>query len=315
MKVIVAGANGLIGQHLLSKLRSRGDEVIALVRDTRGQHPWARDVKLVEWDGKSQGSWGAHLDGADAVVNLSGAPVAGKRWTPAWKQEIRSSRIDSTKALVSALASVGRKPRAFIAGSAIGYYGFPGDAPLDESAKSGDDFLAGVCRDWEAEARRAEPLGVRTVLLRTGVVLAAPGGALQQMLPPFKAFLGGPIGDGQQWFSWIHIEDEVGLILWALDGKAQGPLNAVAPEPVTMKTFCKALGKALHRPSWLPVPAFALRAALGEFANMLTGSQRVVPKAALDGGYAFKFPRVEEALLDLMGGARAPAAGAHAARP
>lgn len=315
MKVVVAGANGLIGKHLVAKLRARGDEVVALVRKT-GSDGWAQGSTVVAWDGKTQGPWAAHVDGADAVVNLAGAPVAGKRWSPEWKKVIYDSRIDSTRAVVDALKAAAKKPAVFIGGSAIGYYGLPGEAVIDETSAAGADFLAGVCRDWEAEASKAEQAGVRTVLLRTGVVLASDGGALEQMLPPFKAFVGGPIGDGKQWLSWIHIADEVGLILWAIgDARVKGPLNAVAPEPVRMGTFTKALGRALHRPSWLPVPGFALRAALGEFATMLLGSQRVVPKVALEGHYEFRFPQLPEALSDLFGGSRAGKPSPSEARP
>ncbi len=310
MKVVVAGANGLIGKSLVAKLRARGDDVVALVRTPDAGAAWARGVTQQAWDGRAMGPWASSVDGADAIVNLAGAPVAGKRWSEAWKKEILSSRLDSAKVLVEAARAATRKPRVFVAGSAIGYYGFHGDEPLDESAGPGTDFLAEVCAQWEDVSRAAEALGLRTVLLRTGVVLASDGGALQQMLPPFKAFVGGPIGDGKQWLSWIHLDDEVGLILWALDRELRGPLNAAAPGAVTMKDFSKALGRALGRPSWLPVPGFALRAALGEFASMLTHGQRVVPKAALDAGYVFRFPVLDAALADLLGGARATSSAA-----
>ena len=315
MKVVVAGANGLIGKQLVARLRERGDQVVGLVRRPGAASGVAPGASEQAWDGKSSGPWAASLDGADAVVNLAGAPVAGKRWSPAWKKEILDSRIDSSRALIEAMRVAGRKPGVFIAGSAMGFYGFHGGEPLDESAGPGTDFLAGVCQQWEDASRGAEGLGVRTVLLRTGVVLSRDGGALQQMLPPFKAFVGGPIGDGKQWLSWIHIDDEVGIILWALDHGLRGPLNATAPEAATMKDFSKALGAALSRPSWLPVPSFALRAALGEFASMLINGQRVVPKAALDSGYIFRFPALAPALAELLGGARASSSVARAEAP
>jgi uncharacterized protein (TIGR01777 family) len=223
--------------------------------------------------------------------------------------------VDSSRALVEAMRAARDKPRVFVAGSAIGYYGFQGDEPLDEIAAAGSDFLASVCQQWEGASRVAETIGVRTVLLRTGVVLAREGGALQKMLPPFKAFIGGPIGNGKQWLSWIHIDDEVGIILRGLDSELRGPVNAAAPEAATMKDFSRRLGTALGRPSWLPVPAFALRAALGELASMLTNGQRVVPKAALDIGYVFRFPSLAPALADLLGGARASAPATRAAAP
>jgi uncharacterized protein (TIGR01777 family) len=301
MKVVIGGASGLIGRRLVARLRSRGDEVVALVRRRDPAAGWAQGARLEEWDGKSPGPWRRELDGADAVVNLAGASVGGKRWSTAWKKEILDSRIDSTSALVQAMAAAPRKPRAFVSASAVGYYGPRGDEPLDESAPAGGDFLASVCRRWEEEARKAEPLGVRVVLLRSGVVLAKDGGALPQMLPPFQAFVGGPVGDGKQWFPWIHIEDEVSLFAWALDADVAGPLNAAAPGAQTMEQFCKALGRALHRPSWAKVPASALRLLIGEFATVLTSGQRAVPARATQAGFRFRFEGSEAALDDLFG--------------
>src|SRR5438067_3408323 len=252
MKAVIGGANGLIGSSLLRALRARGDEVVALVRRPAS-------AGEVRWDGRTVPA--STVDGADAVVNMSGANIAARRWTDSFKNEIMESRVQSTRAFVEAMRAARRKPRVFVNASAVGFYGGRRDEEVTEASPAGNDFLAEVCKASEAEAVRAEDLGVRTVLLRTGVVLAREGGALQQMLPPFKAFVGGPIGDGRQWFSWIHLEDEVGLIVHALDRELRGPLNAVAPESVRMAEFTKALGKALHRPSWLPVPEFALRIA------------------------------------------------------
>jgi uncharacterized protein (TIGR01777 family) len=298
MKIVVAGATGLIGRQLTRRLRERGDEVVALVR--RELPPWAPGLSQQIWDGSSPGPWTAVIDGADGVVNLAGASIGGKRWSVAYKDQLLNSRLEPTSALVEAMRSSGRRPRVFVSGSAVGYYGFHGDEPLEESSRAGTDFLAQLCDRWETVARGADALGVRTVLLRTGIVLAREGGALQQMLPPFKAFVGGPIGDGKQWLSWIHIDDEVGLILSALDRELRGPLNAAAPEAASMKDFSRAIGAAIGRPSWLPAPAFALRALLGEFASVLTKGQRVVPKAALASGYVFRFPSLAGALADLM---------------
>src|SRR5437899_6756669 len=244
MRVVVAGASGLIGSGLTRALRERGDAAVALPRFASG--PWS-------------------VEGADAVVNLAGASVAGKRWTPAYKKEIEESRVLATRALVDAIRAAQRKPRVLINASAVGYYGGRGDEILDESAAPGADFLANLSRQWEAEAQRAP---VRSVQLRTGIVLSARGGALGKMVPPFKAFVGGPIGSGKQWFPWIHIADEIGAILWCLDHDAiSGPVNLVAPGIVTMKAFAEALGRALHRPSWAPVPVAALRIAVGEMAE------------------------------------------------
>ena len=269
MRVAIAGASGLIGTALSAALQARGDEVVKLPRGS------------------------ADIGGADAVVNLAGASVGGKRWSPEYKKEIRDSRVETTRALVAA------KPRVLINASAVGYYGGRGDEVLEESAAPGGDFLSSVVVAWEAEAARAPG---RSVFLRTGIVLSRSGGALQQMLPPFKAFVGGPIGSGKQWFPWIHVADEVGAILWCLDRAGlSGPVNLVAPGIVTMREFASALGRALHRPSLFPVPAAPLKLLLGEFAGVLLEGQRAVPKKLLDSGYRFRFSGVDAALRDVLG--------------
>jgi len=279
MRVAIAGASGLIGTEVVRALRARGDEALALPRF--GTAPWS-------------------VDGADAVINLAGASVAGKRWTPAYKQEIVDSRVLTTRALIDAIRSAKRKPRVLLNASAVGYYGGRGDEVLDESAAAGSDFLANLGRQWEAEAQRAP---VRAVQVRTGIVLSAKGGALGKMLPPFKAFVGGPIGSGKQWFPWIHIADEVAALLWCIDHEMTGPVNLVAPGIVTMKEFAKALGHALHRPSWAPVPAAPLKILLGEIASALLEGQRAVPRKLLDSGFRFRFEDVNAALRDLFPGA------------
>ena len=278
MRVAIAGGSGLIGTELVRGLRARGDETVALPRF--GTAPWS-------------------VEGADAVVNLAGASVAAKRWTPAYKKEIEDSRVLSTRALVDAIRAAKRKPRVLVNASAVGYYGGRGDEVLDENAAPGSDFLANLSRQWEAEAQRAP---VRAVQVRTGIVLSAKGGALEKMLPPFKAFVGGPIGSGKQWFPWIHVADEVAAILWCIDHEVTGPMNLAAPGIVTMKEFAKALGHALQRPSWAPVPAAALKILLGEFASALLEGQRAVPKKLLDSGFRFRFEEVNAALRDLFPG-------------
>jgi uncharacterized protein len=293
VKVVVAGANGLIGSHLVRALRGRGDEVVPLVRSPRAPGD-------VRWDPGSAGEWMRALDGCDAVVNLAGANVGAKRWSEGYKREIRESRIRSTRALVDAMAAARSKPRVFVSASAVGYYGGRGDEEVTESTPAGNDFLAQVCRDWEAEASRAEQLGVRTVLLRTGVVLDRNDGALKKMIPPFKAFVGGPIGSGRQWVPWIHIEDEVGIILWALDGGARGPVDAVSPNPARMKDFARELGRALGRPALFPVPGAALRLAVGEMAGVLLDGQKTSARKAVDGGYRFRFRDLPGALQDVL---------------
>ncbi len=291
MKVVIGGANGLIGSELGRALRARGDEVVALVRKPR-------EPGEVKWDGRSLPA-GA-LDGAEAAVNLSGANIGARRWSEAYKKEIVDSRVESTRAFVEAMRAARARPRVFVNASAVGAYGGRGDEELTEESARGADFLAGACKQSETEALRAEELGVRTVLLRTGVVLARQGGALKQMLPPFKAFVGGPIGKGQQWFPWIHMADEVGVILWALEGTVRGPVNSVAPNPVRMKEFAQALGTALHRPALFPVPALVLRLGLGEMAEVLLEGQRAVPRKALNGGYRFRYGELDAALRDLL---------------
>jgi uncharacterized protein len=292
MKVVIGGANGLIGSELGRALRERGHEVVALVRRPRAPGE-------VKWDGRSVPA-GA-MDGADAAVNLAGASIAARRWSEAYKKEILDSRVESTRAFVDAMRAARARPRVFVNASAVGAYGGRGDEELTEESARGADFLAGVCKESEAEAARAEELGVRTVLLRTGVVLAVQGGALKQMLPPFKAFVGGPIGKGLQWFPWIHLADEVGVIQWALAGTVRGPVNAVAPNPVRMKDFAQALGAALHRPALFSVPALVLRLGLGEMAEVLLEGQRAVPRKALNGGYRFRYGELDAALRDLVG--------------
>lgn len=294
MKVAVAGANGLIGSHLVRALRGRGDEVVPLVRSPRA----AGDVR---WDPKSPSDLARVLDGCDGVVNLAGANVGAKRWSEGYKREIRESRLSSTRALVEAMAAAQRKPRVLVSASAVGYYGGRGDEEVTESTPAGRDFLAEVCQAWEAEASRAEELGVRVVLLRTGVVLDRNDGALKKMIPPFKAFVGGPIGSGRQWVPWIHIDDEVGIILWALDGAVHGPVDAVSPNPARMKDFARELGRALGRPALFPVPALALRLAVGEMADVLLDGQRALARKALVGGYRFRFSDLAGALRDVLG--------------
>jgi uncharacterized protein (TIGR01777 family) len=277
MRVVVAGASGLIGTALAQALRDRGDEVVTLPR--LGTAPWS-------------------VEGADAAVNLAGASVAGKRWSPAYKKEILDSRVLSTRAMVEAIRSATLRPRVLVNASAVGFYGGRGDEVLDERSGPGDDFLADVCQQWEAEARRTE---ARSVQLRTGVVLSRKGGALGSMLPPFKAFVGGPVGSGKQWFPWIHLDDEVAAILWAIDHDSlSGPINLAAPGIVTMADFAKALGRALRRPSWAKVPAGALKILLGEFASAILEGQRAVPRKLLDAGFRFRFTDVDSALRDVL---------------
>jgi uncharacterized protein (TIGR01777 family) len=303
-RVIVTGATGLIGKALCKRLIDKGYAVVVFSRDpdaARQAVPGA--AEYVAWTPAERGPWMGAVDGAYAVISLAGASIAGKRWSPQYKQQILNTRTLGTRGLVQAMAQAGRKPRVFISGSAIGYYGFRDDTRLDEGATPGDDFLAQVVKAWEAEAVKAEPLGIRTVLIRTGLVLDKHEGALAKMMLPYYFFAGGPVLPGSQWYSWIHLADEVGLILWALeDERVRGPVNATAPEPATNKAFASTLGKVMGRPAWAPVPGFALRIVVGEAEQLLTTGQRVIPKKAQDLGYQFQFPALEPALRDILSG-------------
>jgi uncharacterized protein (TIGR01777 family) len=281
MRVTILGATGFIGRHLSAALRARGDDVVeASVRDPAAA--------------------AAASAGSDVVVNLAGAPVA-VRWTAASKAAMWTSRVDATRAYLAALARLDRRPQAYVAGSAIGYYGTSRTATFTESSPPGDDFLGKLCVAWEAEADRAADFGMRVAKLRTGLVLGLDGGVLGKLLPIFRLGAGGPIASGKQWSSWIHLDDEIGIALHAIDG-AEGVLNASAPQPVTNAEFTRALGRAVHRPAVVPVPAFA--AALmfgGEGAATITEGQRVLPERTLATGYVFRRPDLDEALRSLIG--------------
>ena len=297
MQIIVTGGTGFIGRPLCASLCREGHQVILLTRRIETQRSYDSTVTAVEWNGREAGAWEHCLEGADAIINLAGAPIADGRWNDARKQLLIESRVLSTRLLVEALSRCSSKPRTLINASGIGYYGASDDHVLDEEAARGQGFLADLCLAWEAEALRAAEFGVRVVMLRTGMVLEQDGGALPKMLLPFRFFAGGPIMPGAQWVSWIHRRDHIGLIQWILTTPSvSGPVNAVAPEAVTMNRFCDALGRALHRPSWLPVPGFALRLALGELGTLMTTGQRVIPAKALSRGYVFQYPKLEPAL-------------------
>ncbi|TNF30484.1 MAG: TIGR01777 family protein [Deltaproteobacteria bacterium] len=297
-EVVISGASGMVGGALTSFLTTGGHRVRQLVRHeadaARGEIRWQPSAGEID---------AAGLEGADVVVHLAGAGIADGRWTASRKALIRKSRVDGTRTLCEALARLERKPRVLISASAIGWYGDRGDAPLDESSAPGEGFLADVCRAWEDETRPASEAGIRVVNLRIGVVLHPQGGALAKMLPPFRAGAGGPVGGGRQWLSWITLDDLVGAIhfLMFADGAA-GPVNAVAPEPVTQKAFARALGRALRRPARVPVPAFAIRALFGEMGEAtVLASQRVHPGRLSELGYAFGSPELEPALRALLG--------------
>ncbi len=280
MRIGLLGASGFIGQHLAERLRARGDEVAsATLRDPAAA--------------------AAQLAGCHTIVNLAGEPIA-QRWTPQVKERIASSRIEGPRAFMTALARFPDRPNAYISASAIGFYGNSEKATFTEESPPGDTFLADVCVRWEAQAQRATELGMRVALVRTGLVLALDGGALKQLLPPFRWGLGGVAGNGRQWYSWVHIDDAVGIYIAAIDGLA-GVLNATAPQPVTNAEFTRALGTALHRPTIFPIPRIALRAMLGEGADVVLLGQRVIPRRAQSLGYRFAYESLDDALRNLLG--------------
>jgi hypothetical protein len=302
MKVVLTGATGFIGRKVLETLASAGHTVVALTRTPSSINTakW-NTVRAVQWDAVRVDDWISEIDGADAVVNLAGEPIAAKRWRNRQRHRIMFSRVDATRAIVHAIQHAKKKPSVLLNGSAVGYYGDVPEGDVTESHKKGEGFLSNVCEKWEEAALLAQSHGVRVVLLRTGVVLGDDGGALQRLTLPFKFFVGGWLGTGKQWFPWIHRDDVVNVILHAInDSRVTGPVNVVAPEPVTMKEFCAAVGKALHRPSWAPVPAFILRIALGELSSMLLTGQRAIPAKLAASGFRFKFPTVDGALADIF---------------
>ena len=299
MKIVLTGATGMIGSLLTERLSNSHHSLVLLSRRPSPEISVAEKQWLV-WQPGTSGEWERAIDGADAVINLAGEPIAGKRWTPKQKEILRSSRVDGTKALVGAIAKAQVKPKLMISASAVGYYGPHGDETLNEDSKPGDDFLARLCVDWEAQAQKADSLGVRVCLLRTGIVLAKGEGALKKMVPPFKMFIGGPLGSGRQWMPWIHIDDEVGLIQFLIENeRARGGFNGTAPNPVTMAEFSKTLGDVLNRPSWARVPPSILALMVGEMAEMLLHGQRAIPEAAIKLGFKFKYPNLKLALESL----------------
>ena len=300
MRVIITGGTGLIGRALMASLVADGHEVIILTRDparATGLPPGARAER---WDARSAAGWGALASGADAIVNLAGENLAAGRWTPERKRRILDSRVQAGQAIVAAVRAAAVKPGAVVHSSGIGYYGASGDTEVTEASPPGRDFLAQVCVAWEAASAETAALGVRSVVVRSATVLSREGGALPRLALPFRLFVGGPLGNGQQWWPWIHIADEVAAIRFLIErADAQGPFNLAAPQLVRQAEFSRALGRALGRPSWLPVPAFALRLLLGEMAAVLLDGQRAAPQRLLELGFAFRFPTIEAALRDL----------------
>jgi hypothetical protein len=298
MRIVIAGGSGFLGRALSERLVAEGHQVLVLTRGGGRGRPWEGPQSTASWtpDGAA-GDWASAIDGARAVVNLAGTSIGDARWTKSRQAEILDSRVDATRSLVAAIRGAKSPPSVLVSSSAQGYYGDRRDEELAEDAAPSRGFLGEVCVRWEAEARQASDV-CRVVTLRTGIVLAADGGALPRMVLPFKLFAGGPFGSGRQFMSWIHLDDWVGIARLALtDEHVQGPVNLGSPNPVRNREFATALGRALRRPSWIPAPGFALRVALGEMAQpLLLASTRMIPAAALSGGYRFQHPEVGSAL-------------------
>lgn len=296
MRLVIAGATGFIGAPLCDELLAQGHALTVLTRSApRGSNSGTR--RWLHWTPGTLRDWDAALDGVDGVINLAGEPIADKKWSHSQRRRIEKSRVDATHSLVQACAKSKQKPAFLINASAVGYYGPHGDEILTEENPPGNDFLGSVCQQWEEEARKAEELGMRVVRLRIGLVLGPGGGALPKMAEPFKFFVGGRLGSGKQWMSWIHRDDLIRLIIFAMEhSEARGPVNATSPNPVQNKEFSRVLGQVLHRPAWAPAPAFALKLALGGMADMLLTGQRVVPAAADKLGFQFKHLGLRDAL-------------------
>jgi uncharacterized protein len=293
MKVAITGATGFVGSKLVEKLLAQGDEVLVLSRNASSAQVKFPQVQVVQYRPLESGDWQKSIEGCDAVVNLAGEPIAEKKWTAEQKKIILESRELGTQKIVESIEQASHKPQVLINASAIGYYGVSETTSFDETSPAGLDFLAEICQKWEAAANSTS---IRTVVLRFGIVLGK-GGALAKMIPAFKMFVGGPIGTGNQWFSWVQVDDVVAVILLALqDANMSGTFNATAPQPVKMKDLCLQLGAVMARPSWMPVPGFVLETMLGEGATVVLDGQQVVPKRLLDRGFSFQYPELVAAL-------------------
>jgi uncharacterized protein (TIGR01777 family) len=305
MRVIITGGTGLIGRALANSMAQDQHEVIVVSRNPKKREGLAANVRVEEWDARSAQGWGIWADGADAIVNLAGESIAGERfppsrWTSARKKRILESRVNAGEAVVEAIKAAARKPSVVIQSSAVGYYGPRGDENITEEHSAGDDFLAGVCQQWEASTAEVEELGVRRVIIRSGLVLSSKGGVLPMMALPFKMFVGGKIGSGQQQIPWIHVEDEVAAIRFLIENTAaSGAYNLATPNPLSNAGFSKALGRALRRPSFFPTPGILMKIAFGELASTLLTGQRAVPKRLQGMSFQFHFPELEGAIRDL----------------
>lgn len=300
MKIAIAGATGFVGSRLVAELTERGDEIVILTRSPQTAKQRFPKAEIVGYTPLKSGDWEQSISGCDAVVNLVGEPIADKRWTPAHKREILESRQITTQKIVEAINQAAVKPKVLVNTSAIGYYGTSETAKFDETSPAGNDYLAEVCQAWETAAQEVSS-DTRLVILRFGIVLAPGGGVLGKMLPVFQTFMGGAIGSGNQWVSWIHRDDLVKLIITAIENdKMVGIYNATAPNPVTMQQLAQGLGEVLSRPSWFPVPGFVLETMLGEGAKIVLEGQQVIPQRTLADGFTFQYPELKPALKSLL---------------
>jgi len=300
MRIIITGGSGLIGRALTESLAKDGHEVIVLSRNPAAVKNLPTGARAEKWDGTSAQGWGQLAGGVDAIVNLAGATIS-ERWSDARKKEIRDSRVNAGQAIVAAVKVASKKPGVVIQSSAVGYYGPRGSEEITEESSAGNDFLASICKDWEASTAELDNIGIRRPIIRTGVVLDLNGGALPKMLLPIKMFVGGPIGTGKQYFPWIHLKDEVAAIRFLIDNKnARGVYNLSAPKPLTNKEFTQAIGKVLGRPTFMPVPAFAMQAMFGEMSTLLLDGQREMPRRLVQEGFKFQFAEAAAALKDVL---------------
>ncbi|MBW2090807.1 MAG: TIGR01777 family oxidoreductase [Deltaproteobacteria bacterium] len=301
MKIFITGGTGFIGQTLVNKLKEAGHELSLLSRSVHGSRSFGEKVRWIEGDPTWPGAWQEEAARSEAIINLAGASIFS-RWNEQGKQKILESRVSTTRHLAEAVAGSTQPPQAFLNASAVGYYGFRNDEEIDETGTPGDDFLARVCQAWEAETLQVTAAGSRVALMRFGIVLGRRGGALNQMLPLFRLGLGGRLGKGTQWFSWIHLTDLVRSISFILNHpEAHGPINLTAPNPVTNTELTRVLGRVLHRPAVLPVPSFMIKMVLGEFGSVLLQGQRVQPVKLQSLGFDFRFSFIDQALKDLLG--------------
>jgi hypothetical protein len=300
MRVMMTGGTGMIGAPLAKRLLEKGHEIRILTRRRRRDNSMPR-VKFIEWDGKTLGEWSEQIDQVDAIINLAGENIGATRWSNTRKNLIRDSRIKAGEILTQAIGNASAHPKVFIQASAIGFYGTIDKGLLTEKSPPGDDFLAEISKKWEQSCFGVESMGIRRVIIRTGVVLSKQEGALSRMLLPFKFFFGGPLGSGKQMVSWIHLEDEISAICFLLENEnARGIYNLTSPESVTNAELGKWIGRITHRPYWLPAPGFALRLLLGEMSTLVLDGQSVIPERLLESGFQFKFDKISDALSDLL---------------